>query len=160
MGGGMARTIGVLPQMAIFLAGVAAGAVTMVGKRQSCACAAATEDLQTGLANLENKLVAQESAYAERFDQIETRLAEHAARLADAPSTTQIVGAMEQLLSKTMASLDNRLSAQATSIDTLRSTVAQTDSLLGRVLDSLDALQIPTDPGETGDDPLFNRPLA
>ncbi len=156
----MARTISILPRMAIFLAGIAAGALTAGTRRQSCACAAATKDLQTGLTNLENKLVAQESANAERFSRIETSLQEHTTRLADVPSTTQIIGAMEELLSRTMTSLDSRLSAQAKSIDTLKSTVSQTDSLLGRVLESLDSLQTGADPAETADDPLFNRPLA
>jgi uncharacterized coiled-coil protein SlyX len=156
----MARTIGVLPQMAIFFAGVAAGALTTGVKRQGCACAPATKDLQTGLAILESKLAAQESAHAERFKRMETRLEQHAARLADVPSTNQIVEAMEELLSKTMTSLDNRLTAQAKSIDTLRSTVSQTDSLLGKVLESLDSLQIPTDPSEPADDPMFNRRLS
>lgn len=146
--------------MAIFIAGIAAGAMTIASRRQSCACAAETKDLQTGLAHLESKLAAQESAYAERFNRTERRLEEHATRLADIPSTTQIVGAMEELLSKTMTSLDNRLTAQAKSIDTLKSTVSQTDSLLGKVLESLDSLQIPTDPSEAADDPMFNRRLS
>lgn len=156
----MARAISILPRMAIFLAGIAAGALTAGGRRQSSACAKATKELQTGLANLENKLAAQESAHAERFSRIETSLQEHTTRLADVPSTTQIIGAMEELLSRTMTSLDSRLSAQAKSIDTLKSTVSQTDSLLGRVLESLDALQTGAEPGETAEDPLFNRPLA
>lgn len=158
--GRMARDLSILPRVAIFLAGVAAGALTGSGRRRSCACAAATKDLQTGLANLETKLVAQESANAERFNQLEARLEQHAVRLADVPSTTQIIGAMEELLSKAMTSLDHRLTTQAKSIDTLKSTVSQTDSLLERVLESLDSLQTSTEPGEMADDPLFNRPLA
>jgi len=38
--------------------------------------------------------------------------------------------------------------------------VSQTDSLLERVLESLDSLQTSTDPGEMAEDPLFTRPLA
>ena len=37
-----------------------------------------------------------------------TRLEEHSAKLADVPSTSQIVAAMEQLLTRTMVSLDDR----------------------------------------------------
>jgi uncharacterized coiled-coil protein SlyX len=48
---------------------------------------------------------------------------------------------MEQLLSKTMANLDERLTAQAHSIEVLKTTVSQTDGLLERVLESLDSLQ-------------------
>jgi hypothetical protein len=156
----MARPISILPQIAIFFAGVAAGALTSGVKKQGVASVSSIKDLQAGLAILESKLAAQELAYAERFKQMETRAEEHSTRLADVPSMTQIIGAMEQLLTKTMASLDNRLTAQAKSIDTLRSTVSQTDSLLGKVLESLDALQIPTDPTEAVGDPLFNRRLS
>lgn len=156
----MARTISILPRAAIFLAGIAAGALTAGGRRRSCACAAATKDLQTGLANLENKLAAQESAHTERFNRIEVSLQEHATRLADVPSTNQIIGAMEELLTRTMTSLDSRLSAQAKSIDTLKATVSQTDNLLGRVLESLDSLQSAGDPAETAGDAMFNSPLA
>ena len=73
---------------------------------------------------------------------------EHAVKLADIPSTSQIVAAMEQLLSKTMASLDERLTTQAHSIEALKTTVTQTDSLLERVLESLDSLESYTDPAE------------
>lgn len=156
----MARTIGVLPRMAIFLAGIAAGAVTIVSRRQSCTCAAAAKDLQTGLANLENRLASQESAYAERFNRLEKRVDEHAVRLGDIPSTTQIIGAMEELLSKTITPLDYRLVAQAKTIDTLRSAVSQTDNLLGQVLESLDSLRVGIEPDETPDEPAFSRPLA
>jgi len=44
-------------------------------------------------------------------------------------------------LSKTMASLDTRLSAQAHSIDVLKTTVSQTDELLEKVLESIDRLK-------------------
>jgi uncharacterized coiled-coil protein SlyX len=91
---------------------------------------------------------------------VEARLDEHAAKLAEIPSTAQIVAAMEQLLSKTMASLDNRLTTQAHSIDVLKTTVSQTDSLLERVLESLDSLQSYTDPTELADDPLLSRPAV
>jgi len=118
---------------------------------------AAARDLKHSITGLENRLVAQESASATRFSQMEARLDEHAAKLADVPSTSQIVAAMEQLLSKTMASLDDRLSTQAHSIEVLKTTVSQTDSLLERVLESLDSLQTYTDPAELADDPLLSR---
>jgi uncharacterized coiled-coil protein SlyX len=65
---------------------------------------------------------------------------------------------MEQLLAKTMSSLDERLSTQAHSIEVLKTTVSQTDSLLERVLESLDSLQTYTDPSELTDDVLLQRP--
>jgi chromosome segregation ATPase len=125
---------------------------------------AAAVELKRSLAGLEARLQDRETADAERvaagearFAQVESRLEEHAARLADVPSTSQIVAAMEQLLSKTMASLDDRLTNQANSIDVLKATVSQTDSLLERVLESLDSLQTFTDPAEFASDPLLNH---
>ena len=99
-------------------------------------------------ADLGSRLEAQESANATRFAQVETRLDEHASKLADIPSTSQIVAAMEQLLSKTMTSLDERLTTQAHSIEALKTTATQTDSLLERVLESLDSLESYTEPAE------------
>jgi uncharacterized coiled-coil protein SlyX len=64
---------------------------------------------------------------------------------------------MEQLLSKTMASLDDRLTTQARSIEVLKTTVSQTDSLLERVLESLDSLQTLSDPADFGEDPSLSR---
>jgi chromosome segregation ATPase len=92
-----------------------------------------------------------------RLDGVETRLDEHAAKLADVPSTSQIVAAMEQLLTKTMSSLDDRLSTQAHSIEVLKTTVSQTDSLLERVLESLDSLQTLTEPADFAEEPVHSR---
>ena len=92
-----------------------------------------------------------------RFSQVEARLEEHSAKLKDVPSTTQIVAAMEQLLVKTMSSLDDRLRTQAHSIEVLKATVSQTDSLLERVLESLDSLQACSDPAELVEDPPLSR---
>jgi chromosome segregation ATPase len=118
----------------------------------------ATDDLKRSLADLEVRMEARQAADAERFSKVESRLEEHTAKLKDVPSTTQIVAAMEQLLVKTMSSLDDRLSTQAHSIEVLKATVSQTDSLLERVLESLDSLQTYSDPAESVDDPLLNRP--
>ena len=65
---------------------------------------------------------------------------------------------MEQLLTKTMSSLDDRLSTQARSIEVLKTTVSQTDSLLERVLESLDTLQSYSDPADLSADPILSRP--
>jgi uncharacterized coiled-coil protein SlyX len=157
----MANAFRYVPRVAIFLAGIAAGALT--SSRRAARGGLDTEtgnDLKRSLADLEKRLAAQESASANRLGHIEARLDEHAARLADVPSTTQIVAAMEQLLSKTMASLDERLSTQAHSIDVLKTTVSQTDSLLERVLESLDSLQTFADPAELAQDSLLHRPAV
>jgi len=158
----MPRTIYYLPRIAIFLAGIAAGALTSIRRPLGGAGMdpAAIKELKDSLANLETRLTARDSATAARFTQVEARLEEHAAKLSDVPSTAQIVAAMEQLLSKTMSSLDDRLTAQAHSIDVLKTTVSQTDSLLERVLESLDSLQTYTDPGELSDDVLLSRPAV
>jgi len=121
---------------------------------------AALDDLKKSVANLETRIQSRESADTARLGQIETRLEAHSASLADVPSTTQIVAAMEQLLSKTMTSLDERLTGQARSIDVLKTTVSQTDSLLERVLESLDTLQSYSDPAEFAEDPLLSRPAV
>jgi uncharacterized coiled-coil protein SlyX len=158
----MPRTIDYLPRIAIFLAGIAAGALTSVRRERGGAGMdpAALQDLKSSLANLETRLTAQDTATTARFAQVEVRLEEHSAKLAEVPSTAQIVAAMEQLLSKTMTSLDDRLSTQAHSIEVLKTTVSQTDSLLERVLESLDSLQTYTDPAELSDDVLLARPAV
>jgi uncharacterized coiled-coil protein SlyX len=132
------------PRVAIFLAGVAAGALTGSSRRRAAGPAdPQVGELKQSIKDLENRLAFQEAANANRFERMDARLDEHAAKLAEVPTTAQIVGAMEQLLSKTMASLDERLGTQASSIEVLRTTVSQTDALLERVLESLDSLQPP-----------------
>jgi hypothetical protein len=140
------------------MAGIAAGVLTGGRRDRSGMDPATIKSLRDSLTGLENRLATQETASANRFTQIEVRLDEHASKLADIPSTTQIVAAMEQLLAKTMSSLDERLSTQAHSIEVLKTTVSQTDSLLERVLESLDSLQTYTDQTGLTDDILLQRP--
>ena len=156
----MARAIDYFPRFAIFLAGVAAGALTNVRRERGATLdASGTQDLKQSLmTELETRLASYNETNTTRFAQIETRLDEHAAKLAEVPTTAQLVSAMEGLLSKTMASLDERLTTQAHSIEVLKTTVSQTDSLLERVLESLDSLQTYTDPGEFAEDALLQRP--
>jgi hypothetical protein len=118
---------------------------------------AATQDWQRSVSNLESRLAAREAAAAARLGQIESRLDEHSAKLAQAPSTSQIVAVMEQLISKTMVSLDDRLTTQAHSIEVLKTTVSQTDSLLERVLESLDSLQNHSESSDAPEDGIFSR---
>jgi hypothetical protein len=158
----MPRNRDYLPQIAIFLAGIAAGALTGVRRERGAAGMdpAAAQELKVFLANLDTRLTGQHSASAIRFNQVEARLDEHAAKLSEVPSTAQIVAAMEALLSKTMSSLDERLTTQAHSIEVLKTTVMQTDSLLERVLESLDALQTYTDGADLSNDVLLRRPAV
>jgi chromosome segregation ATPase len=155
----MANVLTYVPRTLIFLAGVAAGALAGSRRERESVGSGAVQDLKRSIAGLEERLAAQESSYSNRLSQIETRLEEHATKLSDVPSTTQIVAAMEQLLSKTMMSLDERLTTQAHSIEVLKTTVSQTDSLLERVLESLDSLQSYTETGEPVDS-LLERPAV
>lgn len=155
----MSRVLTYAPRVAIFLAGAAVAALTRPRREGGAGMEpAAVEELKKSIAALENRMQAREVADTGRFTQIETRLEEHAAKLADVPSTSQIVAAMEQLLTKTMSSLDERLSTQARSIEVLKTTVSQTDSLLERVLESLDTLQSYSDPADLSGDPILSRP--
>src|ERR1035437_5777984 len=157
----MSRTVDLLPRVAIFLAGIAAGALTLSRRQQSGGMdPAALRELKDSLAGLDSRLTVQQSKTDQQFTQMEARVDEHATRLTDVPSTTQIVAAMEQLLAKTMSSLDDRLTTQAHSIEVLKTTVSQTDSLLERVLESLDSLQTYTDPADLSDDVLLHRPAV
>lgn len=174
----MQKSFDYLPGIAIFLAGVVAGVLstgrrgepegTAGAERQrgegpraaaagSVAESATIQELKRSVSNLESRLAAQETATAARLGQIETRLEEQTAKLAEGPSTAQIVAAMEQLLAKTMGSLDERLTTQAHSIEVLKTTVSQTDSLLERVLESLDSLQTYSESSEGTDEGLFSR---
>ncbi len=147
-----------VPRAALFLTGVAAGAIALSRRETSAARSAANQDLCKALADMKTRLAASEAATALRLSKMERRLDDHAAKLAEVPTTAQLVTAMEQLLTKTMASLDERLSTQANSIEVLKATVSQTDSLLERVLESLDSLQTFTDPSDLGKDALLRRP--
>lgn len=115
---------------------------------------AAAQDLKHSVANLESRLAAQESANTDRFGRIEARLDEHASKLADVPTLSQIVTATERLLSCTMSSVDERLATETLSIEVLKTTVSQTDNLLERVLESLDSLRADTDSA----DPAVDAP--
>ncbi len=156
----MEKVLKYAPRVAIFLAGMAAGALAGPRRERTGTGGAADDELKRSLAGLEKRMADQEASSAARFAQIETRLEEHANKLAEVPSTAQIVGAMEQLLAKTMSSLDERLTGQAHSIEVLKATVSQTDSLLERVLESLDSLQAYADPAELSRDALLHRPRA
>jgi chromosome segregation ATPase len=153
----MSRVLNNVPRFAIFLAGVAAAAVTLPRRDRRAADPAVADEWKRSLESLEARVQAREAADAARFAQVETRLDEHAAKLADVPSTSQIVAAMEQLLTKTMSSLDDRLSTQAHSIEVLKTTVSQTDGLLERVLESLDSLQSFTEPADFAEDTVHSR---
>lgn len=127
-----------IPRAAFLLAGVAVGAVSRLWSARK---SRQIEALRNSVAELRNRVEQGQAALEQKLVHIESRVEDHEARLQDVPSTTQIVEAMEGLLAKTMHSLDQRLSTQAESIELLKTTVCQTDNLLERVLESLDALR-------------------
>ncbi len=149
-----------IPRVAIFLAGIAAGALTLPRRERGGTDSTAVDDLKRSLASLEERVATQESANAGAHKQMEARLDAQDAKLAEVPSITQLTSAIEQLLTKTMAALDERLTTQAHSIDVLRTTVSQTDSLLERVLESLDALQTDGEPAGVGSEVSYRQPAA
>jgi hypothetical protein len=153
----MSRVLNYVPRVALFLAGAAVAAITLPRRQRGGMDTAAADELKRSLAVLEARLEAREAADSARFAQMELRLEEHAAKLTDVPSTSQIVAAMEQLLSRTMASLDDRLTTQAHSMEVLKTTVSETDNLLERVLESLDSLQKVASPADLAEEPLLSR---
>jgi hypothetical protein len=133
------------PHLACFLAGAAVIAVALPSRRSSHNWDHSPDD-NSGKSG------------AARLATIEAQLREHADRLAELPSSAQIVAAIEQLLGKTMGSLDDRLSSQAGSIEVLRNTISQTGSLLERVLEALDSLQSADGSAELAEETPENRP--
>jgi DNA repair exonuclease SbcCD ATPase subunit len=123
-----------VPRAALLLAGVAAATLTRMVK---------TSNDAEQIAQLKKSVAELQSRHESRLQQLEMMVADHAQRLNEVPSTTEIISAMEALLAKTMTSLDERLSAQAHSIEVLKTTVSQTDELLERVLESIDNLRQP-----------------
>ena len=155
----MSGAINYIPRAIVFLAGVAVG--TMTASRRDRGQADSSGQLKQNiaeLAELRATIAANEAEVAHRFERVELRLDEQSAKLAEVPSTSQIIGAMEQILARSMASLDERLANQAHSIEILRSTVSQTDSLLEKVLESLDSLQTYPESSEMATDSLLHRP--
>jgi uncharacterized coiled-coil protein SlyX len=143
----MSRKSSLLSDVGIFLAGVAAAGLLTRPPRDHAAVPPpppvdpGAQEWQSAIAALESRLAAQEAGNAVRFGELESRLEQQSAKLLEMPTTQQIVGAMEQLIQKTMSSLDERLTTQSQSIDILKSAVTQTDTLLERVLESLDSMQ-------------------
>jgi len=102
-------------------------------------------DLTQFVGSVEARLAHQDSVTADLVKQLDARLEQLAAKVGETPSAPEIETAVEKLLSRTMTSLDDRLTAQSQSIDLLKNTVSQTDSLLERVLESIDCLAEPVE---------------
>jgi len=93
------------------------------------------------VASLEAKVSSLANRYEGRLTAIETHVAAHDAKLKELPTLAQVVSTMEEMLSSTMSGLDQKLSDQVKSIEVLKTTVAQSDELMERVLDSIYSLQ-------------------
>ena len=138
------------PHLAILMAGIAVGALSGSRRKQDAPTALgapdapAAKELRRSLAELERRLARQEQATAAQLSRIDARLDEHAAKLATIPSTKEIVAGIEQLLSTTLVALEQRVAAQAASVEALKSAVSQTDSFLERALESPDCLLFDT----------------
>jgi hypothetical protein len=59
-----------------------------------------------------------------------------------------------------MSSVDERLAAEALSVEVLKTTVSQTDKLLERVLESLDSLRTDTDSTDPAGDSPRDQPAV
>ena len=145
-----------LPEVAFFLAGMVVAGMWTKWRHVRALRASGGPDLREAIHALENRLASQESGAASRFGELESRIREQSVKLSEGP-TQEVVGAMELLLSKTMASLEDRMAAQAQSLEVLKATVSQTDRLLERVLESLDSLQSDTEASGSAEDTLINR---
>ena len=95
----MSRVINYVHRLAIFAAGIMAGVLTSSRRERGGLGPAAEQDLKRSIADLESRLEAHESADNTRFAQVETRLDEHAVKLADIPSTAQLVAAASMSVS-------------------------------------------------------------
>ncbi len=132
-----------MPRGAVLVIGAIAGAITsFLRTRQGTPVDLGA--VQEAIGKLEKRVGSQEEATRVKFSELSERLTEHDKKLQEVPSTSQIVAAMEELLSKSMQNLDQRLSTQAHSIDVLKTTVSQTDDLLEKVLEALDSIRQPS----------------
>jgi len=129
----MTRYPGMLERLAVLIGGFAAGALMRRGQWDLSAPSRSIE-------RSARELQAQVRAHEHRLKRLESRTEAHEAKLQQIPSAAELASVMDELVGKAMSGLDARLSAQAHSIETLQTTVSQTDELLERVLESLDLL--------------------
>ena len=102
---------------------------------------AAIAALESSVASLTTRYDGRLTEVESRIGDHEVKLGDHAAKLKEMPTLAQVVSTMEEMLSSTMSGLDNKLSEQVRSIEVLKTTVAQSDELMERVLDSIYSLQ-------------------
>ena len=161
----MPRESSFVPKLTFFLGGIFVG-ILVCSRRIALGSQSAKPDPPTQapldfeeLAG-EARLADQRSATTDLLKQLDARLEQLAARVGETPSAPEIVTAVEKLLSRTVTSLDDRLSAQAQSIDLLKNTISQTDTLLEKVLESIDCLEVEGEPAEAISPPSEDNPSA
>lgn len=124
------------PRLAVVVAGFATGALAKRWQARDTGTPP-----HASLTKIAREMRLQAAAYDRRLRQLEAQLAAHEAKLQETPSTAQMRAALDKAFTEAMAGVDERLTAQAQSIETLQMTVTQTDDLLERVLESLDLLR-------------------
>jgi uncharacterized coiled-coil protein SlyX len=100
-----------------------------------------TPETLAAVASIEATVASLTTRYDSRLTTLESQVAGHDAKLKELPTLSQVVSTMEEMLSNTMSGLDQKLTEQVRSIDVLKTTVAQSDELMERVLDSIYSLQ-------------------
>ena len=95
----------------------------------------------TAIASVEATVASLSARFDTRFTDLEARVSSHEAKLKELPTLAQVVTTVEEMLSSTMSGLDRKLAEQVQSIEVLKTTVAQSDELMERVLDSIYSLQ-------------------
>ena len=116
-------------------------AIEKNGHGDSAGTLAAVAALESSVAALATQYHGRLAEVEGRISNHEVRLGDHDAKLKEMPTLAQVVTTMEEMLSSTMSGLDHKLSEQVRSIEVLKTTVAQSDELMERVLDSIYSLQ-------------------
>jgi methyl-accepting chemotaxis protein len=104
------------------------------------------EDLATAVAGLQQRLEAAAPAaekivsVSQRVDQLERRIEQMIAEAPAGPSLEQVLAAVEQMVAAKIGGLDERLTDQVHAIELLRHASAQTDTLLHRLIQAVEAL--------------------
>ena len=98
---------------------------------------AAIAALESSVADLTTRCDGRLAEVESRIGGHEAKLVAHDAKLKEIPTLAQVVTTMEEMLSSTMSGLDAKLSEQMRSIEVLKTTVAQSDELMERVLEAI-----------------------
>jgi chromosome segregation ATPase len=110
------------------------------GSRDLSNSLAAIAALESSVADLTTRCDGRLAEVESRIGGHEAKLVAHDAKLKEIPTLAQVVSTMEEMLSSTISELDDKLSEQMGSIEILKTTVAQSDELMERVLDAIYSL--------------------